>query len=147
MPVFHASSLLLAPRLLFTLHRNSLVLAGVAALIVVALPSISLAQPNIYRCADGYTNNAAEADAKGCLRVDEKKRPSSSASQPAPPFLAGTTLFEVLGVVPDPPPPPKRELNWLDRLLFESCMDDAAKNPTSTGVNAAISNCQRRFEQ
>jgi hypothetical protein len=43
-------------------------LSAAAALLVVHLPSD--AQTRIYRCGNAYTNNAAEAQAKGCKLVE-----------------------------------------------------------------------------
>jgi len=40
-----------------------------------------------------------------------------------------------------------KELGFIDRWRFDSCMTDAAKNPTAHGVNTAARVCRRRFEQ
>lgn len=43
-------------------------------------------------------------------------------------------------------PLPKR-LGFIDQWRFDSCMTDAAKNPTAHGVNIAARVCRRQFDQ
>ena len=40
-----------------------------------------------------------------------------------------------------------RQLGFIDQWRFDSCMTDAAKNPTAHGVNTAVRVCRRRFDQ
>lgn len=40
-----------------------------------------------------------------------------------------------------------KKLWFFDQWRFDSCMTDAAKNPTTHGVNMASQVCRRRFEQ
>lgn len=43
--------------------------------------------------------------------------------------------------------PEHKQLGFLDQWRFDSCMTDAAKNPTAHGVNTAARVCRRRFDQ
>lgn len=42
---------------------------------------------------------------------------------------------------------PVKPLGFIDQWRFDSCMTDAAKNPTAHGVNTAATVCRRRFNQ
>lgn len=41
----------------------------------------------------------------------------------------------------------QKQLGFFDQWRFDSCMTDAAKNPTAHGVNTAARVCRRRFDQ
>lgn len=83
------------------------------------------AQMTIYSCPDkSYTNSAQEAAARGCRAIS------------AAPVDVDTTL-----------PSPKRDLGFIDRWRYESCMQDAAKMPTEAGVRVAATSCNRQFGQ
>lgn len=74
-------------------------------------------------------------------------KPRPAAEAPAPVIPQSTTpeanpfdRFDVLTQVP-------KELGFIDQWRFDSCMTDAAKNPTAHGVNTAARVCRRRFDQ
>ena len=43
--------------------------------------------------------------------------------------------------------PEKKQLGFVDQWRYDSCITDAAKNPTTHGVNTASAVCRRRFDQ
>ena len=72
------------------------------------------------------------------------KRPPVAPAE-APPVIAPAAAnpfdrFDELAPLP-------KELGFIDQWRFDSCMTEAAKNPTAHGVNVASRVCRRRFEQ
>lgn len=70
-----------------------------------------------------------------------KPRPAAEAPASVPPEAAPIT-FQYETFTPAP-----KELGFIDQWRFDSCMTDAAKNPTAHGVNTAVQVCRRRFDQ
>lgn len=71
-------------------------------------------------------------------------QPAAPASAPAP----HSALDALLGrEVLLPAPRQKRDLGFIDRWRYESCLTDAAKNPTTAGVNLARRVCDEKFGQ
>lgn len=122
----------------------------IALIFACLVASQAVAQTTIYRCADRYTNSEAEARARGCKAVGDpaegKPRPPVAMSPP----VDVNELFRAMEEIkekPRAPPPPKRDLGPIDRWRFEGCLQDAAKNPTTVGVNLAVGLCNERFGQ
>ena len=67
------------------------------------------------------------------------KRDAPAAPEP-PSAAANTFTYESFT-------PAQKELGFIDQWRFDSCMTDAAKNPTAHGVNTAARVCRRRFDQ
>lgn len=72
------------------------------------------------------------------------QRPASPASAPASYFPLDVMLGRD---IPLPPPRQKKDLGPIDRWRYESCLTDAAKNPTAVGVNLARRVCDEKFGQ
>jgi hypothetical protein len=75
----------------------------------------------------------------------------ASAQRPAPPASAPASYFPLDAMlgrdIPQPPPRQKKDLGVIDRWRYESCLTDAAKNPTVAGVNLARRVCDEKFGQ
>jgi hypothetical protein len=74
------------------------------------------------------------------------------AAQPAAPASAPTSYFSDLDAAVSrglqvTAPRQKKDLGFIDRWRYESCLTDAAKNPTSAGVNLARRVCDQKFGQ
>jgi len=78
---------------------------------------------------------AAVATGGGAFSPNDRPIPMASATTPI------TFQYE------DAFPPAPKALGFIDQWRFDSCMTDAAKNPTVHGVNTAVRVCRRRFGQ
>jgi hypothetical protein len=100
------------------------------------------------------TGNAAEkctttlADAKTKLKMHELDDDAAFRAIHAayyPDISKEEFARRICYTIPQPPKP--KELGAIDRWRYESCQSDAAKAPTSQGVNAGLRVCREKFGQ